>query len=100
MNPTIVLVDDSPVTLALMRRILQEVVPDYELIDIVHSAAALSLIVERPVALVITDQHMPGMDGLALTEAIKATVPQCPIILMTGSATPELEQRAEIAGAD
>lgn len=100
MIPAIVLVDDSAVTLALIRRILQEAVPDYELVDAVNSAAALALIAERPVALVITDQHMPGMDGIALTAAIKAAVPQCPVILMTGAAGPELEQRAETVGVD
>jgi two-component system, response regulator, stage 0 sporulation protein F len=100
MNPAILLVDDDTVMLALVPRILREAVPDYELLSVVNSAGALALLAQRPVALIITDQHMPDMDGIALTEAIKAAAPLCPVILMTGTSTDELRLRAEAAGVD
>jgi DNA-binding NtrC family response regulator len=99
MRPAIVIVDDSAVVLAVIRHILEKVAPDYEPLSVENGAAALALIAQRPIALVLTDQHMPDMDGVALTEAIKAVAPQCPVILMTGSATLELQQRAQAAGA-
>jgi CheY-like chemotaxis protein len=43
---------------------------------------------------------MPDMDGVALTVAIKAVAPQCPVILMTGNLTSEIQQRAQAAGVD
>jgi DNA-binding NarL/FixJ family response regulator len=58
------------------------------------------VIAQRPVALVITDQHMPDMDGVALTVAIKAVAPQCPVILITGTSTDEIRLCAEAAGVD
>lgn len=100
MNPAIVLVDDDPVMLALIPRILREAAPDYELLSIANSMAALALIAQRPVALVIADQHMPDMDGVALTVAIKAIAPQCPVILTTGTTIDEIKLRAEAAGVN
>jgi signal transduction histidine kinase/CheY-like chemotaxis protein/CHASE3 domain sensor protein len=44
----------------------------------------------QPFALVITDLHMPGMDGFALTQAIRsrATSADLPVFLLTSSASP------------
>jgi DNA-binding NtrC family response regulator len=100
MNPAIILVDDNFTMLTLIRHIMHKAAPDYELLSVVSGAAALALIAQRPIALVVTDQHMPDMDGMTLTAAIKAVAPQCPVVLMTGSTTIEMRQRAEAAGAD
>ena len=99
MKPAILLVDDETFTLAALERILAEIAPEYELLSVVNGAGALALIAQRPIALVITDQRMPTMDGLTLMTAIKASAPQCPMILMTGYPSPEIEQRARAAGA-
>jgi len=45
-----------------------------------QSAAAA----KRPYQVVITDLGMPGMDGHAVTRAIKAQSPRTPVIMMTG----------------
>jgi CheY-like chemotaxis protein len=100
MHPAILLVDDDPVMRTLIGRIMHEAVSDYELVAVADGAAALALLAERPVALIITDQHMPDMDGVALTVAIKAVAPLCPVILITGSATREVRKRAEAARVD
>jgi CheY-like chemotaxis protein len=100
MNPAIILVDDEAMVRALIGRIMHEAVSDYELIAVADGATALALFAERPIALVLTDQHMPDMDGVALTVAIKAVAPQCPVVLMTGSATREVRKRAEAARVD
>jgi CheY-like chemotaxis protein len=100
MNPAIILVDDETFVLTLLERILAELAADYQLLSVVNGAAALTLMAQRPVALVITDLRMPTMDGIALTKAIKAIAPQCPVILMTGSPSPEIHQRGQAAGVD
>jgi CheY-like chemotaxis protein len=100
MNPAIILVDDETAVLTILKRILAKLAPDYDVVAVVNGAAALALIAQRPVALVLTNLSMPGMDGVALTAAIKAIAPQCPVILMTGASTDEFQQRAEAAGVD
>ena len=42
---------------------------------------------KRPYEVVITDLGMPGMDGHAVTRAIKAQSPHTPVIMMTGWGT-------------
>ncbi len=98
MKPAIILVDDESFVLTLLERILAELASDYELLSVVNGAAALALLAQRPVALVITDQYMPDTDGAALTAAIKAVAPLCPVILMSGNL--DLQQRAEAAGVE
>lgn len=51
-----------------------------------------------PVALLITDYHMPGRDGLAVADAFHTTHPDVPIVLLTAHATRALE--AEVAARD
>jgi DNA-binding NtrC family response regulator len=42
---------------------------------------------DRPYEVVITDLGMPGMDGQAVTRAIKAQSPRTPVVMMTGWGT-------------
>ncbi len=100
MKPAILLVDNELFMLTLLNRILSEMAPDYELLNVVRGAGALNVIAQRPIALVITDHAMPTMDGVTLITAIKAILPTCPVILMTGHPSSGLEQRARAAGAE
>jgi DNA-binding NtrC family response regulator len=100
MQPAILLVDDDQTMLTLIHRLLQAVAPDYDLITARDGMTALARIAPQSVALVITDYHMPDMDGVALAKAIKVHAPQCPVILMTGASTLAIQQRAEAAGVD
>jgi DNA-binding NtrC family response regulator len=100
MKPAIILVDDDSHVLTLISHMMSAVALDYELLTAEDGRTALALLALRPIVLVITDQHMPDMDGVALTVAIKAVAPQCPVILMTGSATREVRKRAEAARVD
>ncbi|MBI5520684.1 MAG: hybrid sensor histidine kinase/response regulator [Desulfovibrio sp.] len=45
---------------------------------------ALAQFRAQPAPVVLTDIKMPGMDGLALLQAIKALDPECEVILITG----------------
>ncbi|MDQ2078100.1 PAS domain S-box protein [Marinimicrobium sp. ABcell2] len=53
-------------------------------------------------ALVITDLHMPDMDGYALAQAIRAeeSGTSVPIIALSANATPGQEERCRTAGID
>ncbi|AXE96689.1 hypothetical protein CUJ90_31640 [Paraburkholderia terricola] len=49
--------------------------------------------------LVVTDIHMPGMDGFGLLEAIGSWMQPVPVIFITAYVTQELRDRSSTAGA-
>ncbi|ROR35204.1 PAS domain S-box protein [Inmirania thermothiophila] len=65
---------------------------------------ALARLAEHRYAAVLTDAHMPHMDGYGLTRAIRAseadTGRRVPILLLTADATPQVAGRCRDVGAD
>jgi CheY-like chemotaxis protein len=99
-HTAILLVDDEPIVLTILRRIMADLADTYDLVLLPDGPAALAQLTQRPVALVITDYEMPDMNGVALTMAIKPAMPGCRVVLMTGHPTPELQHKARLAGVD
>src|SRR5689334_11172351 len=81
--PAIVLVDDDPLTLALLTHTLRILAPAYELLAVSDAPSALTHLARRAVPLLITDYLLRGMDGLALTDAVKAASRSTYVVLMT-----------------
>ena len=98
--PAIVLVDDEPDIRIILSRVLRHVADGYELIAVGGGAAALDVLAARPVPLLITDYNMPGMNGLDLTQAVKAAAPATTVVLLSAYATPDMARRAQEAGVD
>jgi two-component system cell cycle response regulator len=92
MEARILIVDDSTEMLTLLESVLQG---RYEVLTAGNGVDALAILKEKPVDLVISDVVMPGMDGLALCEAIKTdlNLSHIPVILLT--AKRELESKVE-----
>jgi two-component system, response regulator, stage 0 sporulation protein F len=98
--PAIVLVDDEPDVRIILRRMLAYWADGYELVAVESGAAALKALHERPVPLLITDYNMSGMNGLVLTQTVKAASPTTIVVVSSAYATPELARDAKAAGAD
>jgi CheY-like chemotaxis protein len=79
---TILVVDDDPEVRELYASYLQ---PGFEIVDAVDGLDALAKLGERPVDLVITDYHMPHMNGLELIRALRADeqFERIPVIVQT-----------------
>jgi two-component system response regulator GlrR len=78
---TILIVDDDPDILRLMAMRLKAA--GYDTISVSNGEAALAHIALNSPDLVITDLRMPGMDGMSLFNAIHATKPLLPVIIVT-----------------
>jgi two-component system sensor histidine kinase/response regulator len=71
----------------------------YEVTGATTGEAALTLLRDAPVDLLLTDLTMPGMDGIALLQAAREIDPQLVAIMMTGHATVATAVQAMQVGA-
>ncbi len=78
----VLLVDDEPLMLMLIHRLLSS--EGYAVDTASDGAEALARFEPGKYTLVITDYLMPSMDGLALARAIKTLSPAQPIMMVTG----------------
>ncbi len=81
MTYKILLVDDEPANLRLLQRLFRH---DYNVLTAASGEEALRLLRQHDVALIITDQRMPGMTGLELLKSTTSFRPQMVRILLTG----------------
>lgn len=93
-NLQVMVVDDTSVSRALIVNALDEMgVRNVVLAK--DGASALKTLMLNPVHLVISDMHMPGLDGIALLKGLREFAPTSKIgfILVTGSADASLIAR-------
>jgi two-component system chemotaxis sensor kinase CheA len=98
---TLLVVEDSFMVRELQRSILEAA--GYRVVTAKHGLEALEqLKAHSEIDLVVTDVDMPEMDGLALTEAIRASAEwqALPVIVVTSRHSDEDRRRGAEAGAD
>ena len=98
--PIILLVDDDPETLDVLRRLIGTFTQHTEIVAVASGAAALAVMAARPVTLVLADYHMPEMDGMQLTDAIKAASPATYVAIISVDDLDDVTLRANEVGAD
>ncbi len=81
----ILVVDDSPSTLEVLRRNLVD--GGHSVVTASGAADALALLSFTPVDLVLTDLKMPGMSGLDLVRHVRENLKETEIVVITGYAT-------------
>lgn len=94
---SILLVEDEQVLRESIAQLLTE--EGYEVVEAVDGQDAYEKVVDRAFDLVLTDIHMPRMDGLALLERLQRTAPETPIIVLTAFGTVDSAVAAMRAGA-
>lgn len=75
-------VDDEPAILAALRRSLAG--GEYEVLTSASPVEALSLMVRRPVDLVICDHVMPELSGIEMLGEVRRRSPDTDVVLLTG----------------
>ena len=81
----VVVIDDEPITLKQLRRILEK--EGYRVSTFSNPQRALAHLETAACDLVISDVRMPTMNGLELMSRIKARFPAIEVILITGYAS-------------
>ena len=83
-GPTILVVDDEPALLALVRTMLWRA--GYAVLEAPGGAEALQIADDReaPIRLLLTDILMPDMNGYELAEQLKAKRPDLKVLYMSG----------------
>ena len=97
---SVLVVDDAMTIRELQRDILQRA--GYDVRVARDGAEALALLMNEPSDIVLTDVEMPGMDGFALTEAIRArpALTNLPVLILTSRSSDADRQRGLECGAD
>lgn len=94
----VLVIDDDAVVNRSFDRVLTS--KGYEVVTAKSGEEGLNTMNENEFDVVFTDIRMPGMDGLEVTESIKARCPWTPVVVITGYGTEENESRASVLGAN
>jgi two-component system, cell cycle response regulator len=96
----ILVVDDNPVNLKLVTRVLES--EGYRVTNAASAESARERIRDVPPDLILMDIELPGMDGLTLTRILKSdsATQAIPVVALTAFAMKGDEQRARDAGCD
>jgi len=82
-KPAILIVDDEPDVLFSLTGLLRR---EFQVYTANSGAAALEIMREHPVNVIMTDQRMPSMTGTELMSRVKAEHPRAVRIVFTGYA--------------
>lgn len=99
MSKRILAVDDSRSFRQMVSLTLRAA--GYEVTEAVDGSDALAKARAQDFHLVLTDQNMPSMDGLALVRSLRAlpTYRTAPILMLTTESSEEMKQQGRAAGA-
>ena len=92
-RPVILILDDEPIVTTTIRNYL-DLTGDYETVAFHDPAQALEYLRAHPVDLIVSDQMMPGMNGLEFFQQVKQIQPEAIRVLLTGYAQKEDAIRA------
>jgi two-component system chemotaxis response regulator CheY len=100
MGGSILIVDDSASLRQVLRMALEEA--GYQVREAADGQDALARLAEAPADVVVSDLHMPRLDGLGLLRALagEGSRPRIPVVMLTTSSErPELREACMELGA-
>jgi len=100
MTPTILVVEDNPITTKLVRFTLET--HGFAVIEATDDAAALHAFGASKISLVLVDLVLPDMDGFELLTRLRLLpgAPEVPVLAFTGLTSAEVTSRISSVGFD
>ena len=96
MSSHVLIVDDDADLSETLARLLGRF--GHKCLVAASGSEAIDLIDTMTPDLVVTDLHMPGMDGIAVVRRARQESPPIPVVLMTAYPTADTRREAERAG--
>ncbi len=100
---SVLLIEDNPINAMLCRELLRR--RGYAVTDVASGESALRLLDEKIFDAVLTDLHMPGMDGLTVTRRLREAErannrARTPVVAVTADADQGIREACQAAGMD
>ena len=99
MGTTVLIVDDSKLARIVLGKTIAALQPDWTRVEASNADEAIAAIDAQSVDVAILDYNMPGRDGLALAEELRARYATMPIAVATANVQDEIIARARAANA-
>ncbi len=103
-RPKAVLIVEDAETCASMLEIIFSSIPQVRILTAATAERAWELLESRAeeIRAVVTDLHMPGMDGYELIDRLRAHArhSSLPVVVITGSTDPDVPERLRRRGVD
>lgn len=97
--PAIVVVEDEPDILVILRRVLRDLETDLDIVAMTSGEEALAYAGNHPCPLLITDYMLGSINGLQLAKMFKCNFGSR-VIMISAHLTPTLRSTAQGAGID
>lgn len=99
MQKRILIIEDDPIIRECLAALFDA--EGYAILESADGRTGALLYMQQSPDLVITDLHMPGMDGVQVIKTIRGhATQQVPILAMTADPSPALKRQCETAGID
>jgi DNA-binding NarL/FixJ family response regulator len=96
----ILVVDDHALVREGMRQVLKGLEDEVQVLEAATCAQAFEVAASQPdLDMVLLDYHLPDMNGLAALDTFGQKHPELPVILVSGSASPEIMRQVLSRGA-
>ncbi len=93
------IVDDDRILRHLIKRKFQAHAAVFGTLLAEDGVEAVQILKNNAISIVVTDLHMPNMDGFTLLALMSAKYPDIPVIVLTAYSTPKSKERVLATGA-
>jgi CheY-like chemotaxis protein len=96
---TVLIVDDSKLARIVISRAISALQPNWQKLEASNAEAALDIVNNQNVDVVLVDYNMPGKNGLELAGELQVLRPAMPVALITANVQNEILASARAVNA-